>query len=233
MFASLPKPQKKAGLKISPLVITGVMAAGLVALIVAGLVLRSEVMRLWPKSASAYALVGLATNPAGLTLEGIKTDRVLKDGRAGLTVVGSIRNVSGKALIAPPLRVTLTDKDGKTLLVQIGTPDGVTIPVGAVRYFSITIIDPPVSAFNLDVDFVLDSPVKTAPAPQAPADEPDMGAVNGGVAKEVKPLPANSPYALPTQTSPGEGDTTDKKAPDVKGQPEKYSTAKPVANGYG
>jgi hypothetical protein len=232
MFAALPMPSKKAGLKISPMVITGIMAVGLAALIVAGLVVRSDVMRLWPRSASAYALVGLAPNPAGLTLEGIKTDRVLKDGRAGLAVVGSIRNVSDRAKIAPPLRVTLTDKDGKPLLVQIGTPDGVTIPVGAVRYFSMTIIDPPPLAFNLDVDFVIDSPVQTAPEPQDSAVGPEVGAVNGGVAKEVKPLPANSPYALPTHAGAGEGDHADKMAPATKGQTEKHSTAKPVANGH-
>jgi hypothetical protein len=41
MFASMPMPRKKAGLKISPMVITGIMAVGLAVLIVAGLVLRA------------------------------------------------------------------------------------------------------------------------------------------------------------------------------------------------
>jgi predicted Zn finger-like uncharacterized protein len=238
IFASVPTSGKKAGFKISPMVITAVMAVGLVGLIAAGLVLRADVMRLWPKSASAYALVGLAANPTGLSIEGIKTDRVLKDGHAGLAVSGSIRNVSHRALIAPPLRITLTDPKGKTLLVQIAKPDGVSLPVGAVRFFSITIIDPPALARDMDVDFVLDKPVQTAPAPHAPAIEPDHGpmkegAVDEGAAKEVKPLPANSPYALPQEAGMGDADHADKKAPTLKGHIEKPSPVKPVAHGHG
>jgi len=198
VFSPLTRSRKKAAPLISPLLITGVMAAVLVAAIVAAVVMRADLVRIWPRSASAYALVGLAPNPTGLALEGIKADRILKDGHAALSVTGAIRNVSRSALMAPPLRITLTDPAGKTLAVQIAKPDGVTLPVGAVRYFAVSIIDPPALARDMDVDFVLDSPVQKAPAahssdkmlgPAAP--EPPHGA-----AKEVKPLPADSPYAL-------------------------------------
>lgn len=143
IFAAQTRSRKKPALKISPMVITAAMAAVLVASIAAAVVMRVDVVQIWPQSASAFALVGLAPNPTGLALEGIKADRILKDGQAALSVTGAIRNVSNSALIAPPLRITLTDPAGKTLAVQIAKPDGVTIPVGAVRYFAVSIIDPP------------------------------------------------------------------------------------------
>lgn len=203
MFASQARNRKKATPQISPTVITGLMAAVLVALLAAAVIMRADVVRIWPQSTSAYALLGLAPNPMGLALEGIKADRILKDGHAALSVTGAIRNVSHSALIAPPLRITLTDPAGKPVAVQIAKPDGVTIPVGAVRYFAVSIIDPPALARDMDVDFVLDKPVQTAPAvhpsaekPGPSAAEPPHQASANGAAKDVKPLPADSPYAL-------------------------------------
>lgn len=226
IFAAQTRSRKKPALKISPMVITAAMAAVLVASIAAAVVMRVDVVRIWPQSASAFALVGLAPNPTGLALEGIKADRILKDGQAALSVTGAIRNVSNSALIAPPLRITLTDPAGKTLAVQIAKPDGVTIPVGAVRYFAVSIIDPPALARDMDVDFVLDKPVQKAPA----ADGSDKGpgpaasAPPHGAAKDVKPLPAGSPYAL----HDGEGAGGEAHTAPAKAVPAKMATAKPA-----
>lgn len=226
LFAPPSRGRKKSAPQISPIVITAVMAAVLVASLAAAVVMRADVVRLWPQSASAFALAGLAPNPTGLALEGIKADRILKDGHAALSVTGGIRNVSHNALIAPPLRITLTDPAGKTLAVQIAEPDGVTIPVGAVRYFAVSIIDPPALARDMNVDFVLDKPVQKAPAADIPdkkqgpaGSEPPQGA-----AKEVKPLPADSPYAL--HDSEGAGPAAH--AAPAKAGPAKAATAKPA-----
>jgi predicted Zn finger-like uncharacterized protein len=239
MFASPAGSRKKAAPVISPLVITGFMAAVLVAAIAAAVVMRADVVRLWPQSASAYALVGLAPNPTGLELEGIKADRILKDGHAALSVTGAIRNVSHSALIAPPLRITLTDPAGKSLAVQIAKPDGVTIPVGAVRYFAVSIIDPPALARDMDVDFLLDKPVQKAPSAHssdkklgpAPSEPPH------GAAKEVKPLPADSPYALNGAEGAGEAHAASaqlatEQAPTVKPAVGKAHAAKAAAHGH-
>jgi predicted Zn finger-like uncharacterized protein len=240
MFAAQARSRKKAAPQISPMVITGVLAAVLVASIAATVVMRADVVRMWPQSASAYALVGLAPNPTGLALEGIKADRILKDGHAALSVTGAIRNVSQSALIAPPLRITLTDPAGKTVAVQIAKPDGVTLPVGAVRYFAVAIIDPPALARDMDVDFVLDKPVQKAPAAHSSdkklgpaASEPPHGA-----AREVKPLPAGSPYALhDAEGTGGEAHTASPKlaveqAPTVKPAVGKAQAAKAAAHGH-
>jgi predicted Zn finger-like uncharacterized protein len=226
MFAAQTRSRKKPALKISPIVVTAAMAAVLVASIAAAVVMRVDMVRIWPQSASAFALVGLAPNPTGLALEGIKADRILKDGHAALSVTGAIRNVSNSALIAPPLRITLTDPAGKTLAVQIAKPDGVTIPVGAVRYFAVSIIDPPALARDMDVDFVLDKPVQKAPAADGSDTKPGPSASepSHGTAKEVKPLPADSPYAL----HDAEGAGGEAHAAPAKAGPAKAATAKPA-----
>jgi hypothetical protein len=102
----------------------------------------------------------------------------------------------------------------------------VTIPVGAVRYFAVSIIDPPALARDMDVDFVLDKPVQKAPAahssdtkPGPSASEPPQGA-----AKEVKPLPADSPYAL----HDAEGAGGEAHAAPAKAVPAKAGAAKPA-----
>lgn len=219
--------KKPAAPGASPVVIMAVMAAVLVSLLAGAVLFSAQVVKLWPRSASAYALVGLAANPTGLTLEKIKADRTLKDGRAALTITGAIRNISAKGVMAPPLRITLTDPDGKAVAVKIAKPDGVVLPAHAVRYFAVSVIDPPVRARDLAVDFVLDKPQKAPPqkaeasakapqpaSPEAPAKaaqptSPEAhGPVNPMPATEVKPLPAGSPYALPAVTETGEASGT-------------------------
>ena len=235
IFAAQTRSRKKPALKISPMVITAAMAAVLVASIAAAVVMRADVVRLWPQSASAFALVGLAPNPTGLALEGIKADRILKDGHAALSVTGAIRNVSQSALIAPPLRITLTDPAGKTLAVQIAKPDGVTIPVGAVRYFAVSIIDPPALARDMDVDFVLDKPVQKAPAADGSEKMPGpaASAPPHGAAKDVKPLPAGSPYALHgAEGAGGEAHTAPAKAVPAKAAMVKPAPAHGSAKGH-
>ena len=233
MFAAQARSRKKAAPLISSTVITVVMAAVVAALLAAAVVLRADVVRIWPQSASAFGLVGLAPNPTGLALEGIKADRILKDGHAALSVTGAIRNVSRSALIAPPLRITLTDSAGKTLAVQIAKPDGVTIPVGAVRYFAVSIVDPPALARDMDVDFVLDKPVQTAPADHGSDKKPAPSASGPpqGAAKDVKPLPADSPYALHSAEGAGaEAHAPPSKAAPAKVAPANHTAGKPAAH---
>lgn len=235
IFASQARSRKKTAPQISPMLITAGMAAGVVALLGAAVVMRADVVRIWPQSASAFALVGLAPNPTGLALEGIKADRILKDGKAALSVTGAIRNVSHNPLIAPPLRITLSDPAGKALAVQIAKPDGVTIPVGAVRYFAVSIIDPPALARDMDVDFVLDKPVQKAPAAHSSDDKPGPAASEPphGAAKDVKPLPADSPYALHgAEGAGGEAHPAPAKAAPAKVAPAKPAPAHGSAKGH-
>ena len=178
------------------------MAVALTGLVAAGVIFRVHVVQIWPASAAAYAGVGLPVNRLGLTIEDVRAEAALQDGHAALAVTGVIRNVVEQAAIAPPLRVTLTNKAGKVVAAKLASPADPKIPAGGVRHFVVTLLDPPTTAADLEVAFDLDhkAPTVARPPVKHPLDlrgsaEPAPPAA--GPAAEAHPLPEGSPYALP------------------------------------
>ena len=187
------------------------MAASLVVILALAAVFRINVVSLWPKSAAAYAWVGLPVNSLGLTIEGIQAQPALQDGHAALSVTGVLRNVKDRAIEAPPLRVSLLNKAGKAVATKIAQPADAVVPAGETRHFSIALLDPPLTASQLEVAFAPEAarkPARRAAEPKAIAPpelrnrpEPASGSPTpigdpGQAPQEVKPLPESSPYAL-------------------------------------
>lgn len=137
------------------------------------IVFRESVVRAWPQSASAYAAVGLAVNPVGLVIEQVRPEPSLQDGHAVLIVSGVIRNVVDHAVVAPPLRISLMNAQGKRVAGEIASFANGKIPPGETRHFTATIVDPPFSAQNLQVDFAVG---QTATASSSPASGPSASA---------------------------------------------------------
>jgi predicted Zn finger-like uncharacterized protein len=176
--------------------------------------LRQDVARLWPRTASAYAMVGLPVNLVGLSIEGQRAQPALKDGHAAVVVSGALRNVLGRPVAAPPLRISLLNSGGKPVLVKIADPGGARIPPGEVRRFSVDVLDPPVSATDVEISFVIGGPrpkgalsaaAPPAPAPEAPSlrGPTSIAPITG--ASEAQPEPSASPYALPAAASQNTG----------------------------
>jgi len=198
------------------------LAGGFAVLIGAAVFLRQDISQIFPRAAGAYAMAGLPVNLVGLNIENQHAQPMLKDGHAALTITGALRNIRGKPVVAPPLRISLLAPDGRVVATQIADPDGARIPPGVSRHFSVDVLDPPVSATNVEIAFVLDSKRPTAagkPAPPMPAPAqtristsaatptPAAAALRGTTApsavsvpsgvKDATPLPKTSPYALP------------------------------------
>lgn len=188
------------------------MAAALVVMIAIAAVFRINVVGLWPKSAAAYAWVGLPVNSLGLTIEGVRAEPSLQEGHAALSVSGLFRNVKDQAIKAPPLRISLLNKAGKRVSTKISQPADAIVPAGETRHFAISILDPPISASQLEVAFAPEAARKGLPqanrtfaprpvaAPvlrdQAVLPQPPVMATPGPAPVEAQPLPASSPYAL-------------------------------------
>ena len=205
VFRARAETKKKVREAAASGVIWACMGALLAIILLAAALFRVDVVRMWPRSASAYAVVGMAVNPTGLTFEKIKADRTLREGHAALTITGAIRNIEDRALTPPPVRIALLDPSGKAVAVKIARPEGASIPPGAVRYFAVSMIDPPSQARDMEISFILDSHAAAAvgKAAHAPAEHPEAapslrGAVAPQAPVEVQPLPSDSPYALPT-----------------------------------
>ena len=178
------------------------MGAAAALLLTVGVVFRIDVVRLWPKTASAYAAVGLPVNRVGLVIENVHALPALQDGHAALQVSGVLRNVRARTVEVPPLSIVLLDKGGRRIFSQSAVA-GDVVPAGQTRPFNVSVIDPPIGAADLEVSFLADRlsarrGVQTGGLPR-PA-PPPMPAVSKamllGPVQEAKPLPPSSPFAL-------------------------------------
>ena len=216
----LPKlfrDRAQAKLKERQAVATGVVWAGMAGVfaLILGVtvIMRQDVARIFPRAAGAYAMAGLPVNLVGLTIEGQHAQPTLIDGHAALTVTGALRNIRDKAIVAPPLKISLLNVAGREVAVKLGYPAGPPIPPGEARHFPVNMLDPPISATDVEIVFVPDAPRrKAAPAPAVPAPAklslrgaadvsvppPPQGPLVPAIsAQDAKPLPSSSPYALP------------------------------------
>jgi predicted Zn finger-like uncharacterized protein len=182
---------------------TGIVWAGMaatVALVIAlSIVFRANVVRMWPKSAAAYAAIGLPVNSLGLAIENVKAKPTLKNGHAALSISGVIRNIEGRAIITPPLKISLLDKDGQALSTKIARAADPRIPPGETRHFALIMLDPPAAAHDLEIAFAPDAKGgAAAPEPTRAAHAPVelRGAASAPEPEEVRPLPEGSPDAL-------------------------------------
>ena len=215
----LPKlfrERAQAKLKERQAVATGVVWAGMAGVfaLILGVtvVMRQDVARVFPRAAGAYAMAGLPVNLVGLTIEGQHAQPTLIEGHAALTVTGALRNIRDTAIAPPPLKISLLNPAGRAVAVKIEYPSG-TIPPGEARHFVVNMLDPPISATDVEIVFALDAPRrKNVPAPAVPAatklslrgaaDVVALPVTQGPLvpaitAQDAKPLPSFSPYALP------------------------------------
>lgn len=177
------------------------MAAVLAVLIAVAIVFRVDVVRLWPRTASAYAGVGLPVNSLGLVIEGVRFEPALQDGHAALAVSGMIRNIEDKPVVSPALRISLLNAEGKAVATKIARPADAKIPSGETRHFAIALLDPPASARELEVAFAPHEPVSLKvrqldPAPAHAAPPALRPATSAPPAVEARPLAAGTPDAL-------------------------------------
>jgi len=155
-------------------------AAVAVALIAGAIIFREQVVRLWPNSSAAYAGLGFDVRGGGLVLEQVQVKPAFLAGRPVLAVTGAIRNVRDVPVKAPPVRLTLLNRAGQPVAAKIARPADATIPGGAKRHFSVTMLDPPSTARELEVRFESGASKKhgatavTAPTPALPPAGPRL-----------------------------------------------------------
>jgi predicted Zn finger-like uncharacterized protein len=207
VFRARAHSDKKVRQAATQGVIWGAVAATLAVIIALAIVFRADVVRMWPRSATAFAAVGMPVNNLGLVLEGVKAEPALQGGHAALAVSGQIRNIQQAAVTSPPLKISLLNKAGKPLVTQVAHAADPRIPPGETRHFAISLLDPPSAAHDLEVTF---APMDKAQGGKAPAAKakasdghhpPAQTAVPAGLrpaapAVEATPIPAGQPFAL-------------------------------------
>lgn len=168
-------------------VVWAAMAAAMAAVVIAALIFRIDVVRIMPGAAGAYAAVGLPVNTVGLVIDrgGIKAQPLMKDGHAAVVVTGAIRNITEHEVVAPPLRVELLNGEGKRVAGQLAATQNARIPPGEVRHFSLTFMDPPRTAKDLQVGFAVEAGAATAVKAALHKPEGHEGGEGHGAAPEV------------------------------------------------
>lgn len=198
--AKLPrKTEPKTKTKAPIGMIVGVSLGVIVALTLGGAVIfRQPVSEMIPATAPAFAAIGLPVNTLGLVIEGVKQQPTFQGGRPVLSVTGAIRNVRKHSIEAPPIRISLVDKDGKALAGVLAQPLNAKLPPGAIRYFAVALPDPPSGAKALDIAFEPAGKGEPAHAEPAAAAHAASGpeAAPHAAPVEAQPLPADSPDAL-------------------------------------
>ena len=190
-FVTAPvAPVRKRAEKKKPSRLLVVAASAVVALGLAGgavVLLRQQIAGVFPGTAPLFAAIGLPVNTVGLVFEGVKSKAMLQAGRPVWSVTGAVRNVVDEPVTAPPIRLSLLDRSGKEVSTLVADALNARVPPGAVRYFAITMPDPPAGAEKLEVRFEPPA-APAAPAATAPAVAP----------AEAQPLPPGNPDALHT-----------------------------------
>jgi len=155
-------------------------ALAVLALVALAIVFREGVVKAWPPTASLYAGVGLPVNVVGLVIEQPHFEAVLQEGHTGIAVSGVLRNITDHPVLAPPLRISVLNGEGKRVAGQYAALADNRIPASETRIFHTIILDPGISAATLGADqlvieFATDAPVGVVRMTAAPSNATASG----------------------------------------------------------
>jgi len=190
------------------------LASVFVGLIAAAWLFRVEMVEMWPRSAAAYAAVGMPVNPTGLEFEAV-TARTSPNSPDQVLVSGALRNVREREVVSPTVRLALLDAQGGEIANRMVRIDAAPVLPGGVQGFAAILPDPGGRAAGVGVDFAPEvvlpepEPVEAqnvavdAPSParvvrRPPPPEPDTGPLRSALA----PMEATSPHARPIEAVP-------------------------------
>lgn len=146
----------------------------LVALVGAGIAFRTEIVRGLPDLAGAYAALGMPVNIVGLEFRDVRTLLTLRSGANVIKVDARIYGVAPRAVVVPPVVVTLLDAKGAALYEWSVAPQMRDLEPGEVVDFSTQLGSPPAGATRVRLTFAggrtqTETPIATAVQPQEPA----------------------------------------------------------------
>lgn len=131
----------------------GATGAAIAASAAGMVVFRQDVAEIWPRSASAFAALGLDVNVYGLEFYNLAVERNFDGPNPILVVSGEVRNIGRDAKAVPPVRISLRDDRSTEIYHTVNViPEGHVAP-GAAAPFQIRIDNPPTDAVDLEATF--------------------------------------------------------------------------------
>lgn len=125
----------------------------LLALNVALIGARSEIVRHFPQTASLFAAIGLPVNLRQLTFEKVRITREVQDGVTILMVEGEITSEASKSVEVPRLRFAARNAAGQEVYTWTAKPERSILEPGQRLPFSSRLASPPSDAYDVMVRF--------------------------------------------------------------------------------
>jgi predicted Zn finger-like uncharacterized protein len=131
------------------------LAAAFLAIIVASLIARDQVMAEFPSSMKLFAMIGLqpSSPTVGLEIRNLNTRRGSENGVAALIIDGEVANVSEIVRDVPRLNAVLRDSKGKDLEGWDFAAAETRLLPGAVATFHTAIPQPSAAAIKAVINF--------------------------------------------------------------------------------
>jgi predicted Zn finger-like uncharacterized protein len=114
---------------------------------------RSQIVGIWPQSASLFSKLGMAVNTRGLDFADVRHSNETEDGQPVLVITGKVVNVTGKKLDVPPLHVRLSDASKHGIYDWTFTPSSKALAPGQSVAFRTRLSNPPSAARHVELRF--------------------------------------------------------------------------------
>lgn len=131
----------------------GATGAALAASATGMVAFRQDVAEIWPRSASAFAALGLEVNVYGLEFYDLAVERAFDGPTPILLVSGEVRNIGRDNKMVPPVRVSLRDGRSHEIFDLVNVITEEPLAAGASTSFQIRVENPPVDAVDLEATF--------------------------------------------------------------------------------
>lgn len=127
-----------------------VVAASCVVVLGAAWLFRADIVETFPRTASAYAAVGVPVNPYGLEVRNLRATPS-EDAEGALIIEGEVVNITGRERDTRPLRAIITGENGEVLVEWVVMLDAVSLPGHGEEAFRTVLADPPEGGAELEV----------------------------------------------------------------------------------
>ena len=186
----------------------GATGAALAASATGAVAFRQDVAEVWPRSASAFAALGLDVNVYGLEFYDLAVTRDFDGPTPVLLVSGEVRNIGRDGKLPPPVRLSLRDANSQEIFEVVSSISETPVEAGAAIPFQIRVENPPADAVDLEATFAsfVEAPMAGGAARVSPAapEEPlllDQPAEEGG----FEPVDAHETETSEISIGPIEG----------------------------
>jgi predicted Zn finger-like uncharacterized protein len=162
-FRAMQAERQRKGRIRAAVMAWGATGVALAATTTSAVAFREDVARVWPKTASAFAAVGLDVNIYGLEFVDLQVEHVYDGPEPVLVVRGAVANMGVGERPAPVLRFGLRDARSREIQHVLARMTSPLIPAGGASPFEIRIENASADAADLEATFASASEAAALP----------------------------------------------------------------------